>query len=138
MRLTLRLNGDCVRGFHAALAERLAALPGVELGIDARPAAGGVPRGAEGLFQLEAVIHRLPGNGTARRVPVSVLAGHAKASGSADLTIDLCGDVELEGRRVWRLSYDGACGEEALLALILAGRTPLARLEQNGAIVAEG
>ncbi|TPN76686.1 formyl transferase [Mesorhizobium sp. CU2] len=138
MRLTLRLNGDCVRAFHADLAERLAALPGVELAIDARPCAAGVPRGAEALFQLETLIHRLPGNGTARRVPVSALASYVKASGPADLTIDLCGDVELEGRRVWRLSYDGACGEEALLALILSGRTPLARLEQNGATVAEG
>lgn len=138
VRLSLRLNGDCVRAFHVALAERLARLAGMELTIDARPAAGAVPRGAEALFQLETLIHRLPANGTARRVPLSALAGHAKSSGAADLTIDLCGDVELEGRRVWRLGYDGACGEEALLALILAGRTPLARLEQNGAVVAEG
>ncbi|TIU31812.1 MAG: formyl transferase, partial [Mesorhizobium sp.] len=56
----------------------------------------------------------------------------------ADLTIDLVGDVEPQGRQVWRLAYDGVCGEEALLALILAGRTPLARLEQNGTTIAEG
>ncbi|WP_434722187.1 glucosamine inositolphosphorylceramide transferase family protein [Mesorhizobium sp. RIZ17] len=138
MRLNLRLNGDCVRAFHVALAERLSLLPGIELAIDARPAAGGVTRGAEALFQLETLIHRLPADGTAKRVPLSTLAGHSRASAPADLTIDLIGDVEPQGRRVWRLAYDGACGEEALLALILAGRTPLARLGQNGATVAEG
>jgi len=137
MRLALRLNGDRVRAFHVALAERLARLPGMELTIDARPAAGAVPREAEALFQLETLIHRLPANGTARRVPLSALAAYAKPSGPVDLTVDLCGDVELEGRRVWRLSYEGACGEAALLALILAGRTPIARLEQNGAVVSE-
>lgn len=139
MRLNLRLNGDCVRAFHVALADRLSRLPGMELSVDARPAAGGAPRAAEALFQLETLIHRLPANGTARRVPLSALAGHARPSMPADLTIDLVGDVEpQQGRRVWRLAYDGVCGEEALLALILAGRTPLARLEQNGAVVAEG
>jgi len=138
MRLTLRLNGNCVRAFHVELAERLSLLPGVELAIDARPATGGVPRAAEALFQLETLIHRLPANGTARRVPLSTLASHARASAPADLTIDLVSDVEPRGRRVWRLAYDGVCGEEALLALILAGRTPLARLEGNGATVAEG
>ncbi|SFP38489.1 hypothetical protein SAMN03159463_04141 [Mesorhizobium sp. NFR06] len=137
MRLNLRLDGDCVRAFHVALAEQLSLLPGVELSIDARPAAGGVPRGAEALFQLETLIHRLTADGTARRVPVSTLARHARPSTPADLTIDLTGDVEPQGRRVWRLAYDGVCGEEALLAPILAGRTPSARLEQNGATVAE-
>lgn len=138
MRLNLRLNGNCARAFHVALADRLSLLPGVELAVDARPAAGGVPRSAEALFQLETLIHRLPGNGTARRVPLSALAAHARPSQPADLTVDLVGDVEPQGRRVWRLGYDGVCGEEALLAQILAGRTPLARLEQNGAVVAEG
>lgn len=137
MRLNLRLDGDCVRAFHVALADRLSRLPGVELSVDARPAAGGVPRAAEALFQLETLIHRLPANGTARRVPLSALAGHARPSMPADLTIDLVGDVEAQGRQVWRLAYDGVRGEEALLALILAGRTPRARLEQNGATVAE-
>ena len=122
MRLTLRLNGNCVRAFHVVLAERLSLLPGVELAIDARPATGGVPRAAEALFQLETLIHRLPANGTARRVPLSTLGGLARPSAPADLTVDLIGDVEPQGRRVWRLAYDGVCGEEALLALILAGR----------------
>ncbi|MBZ9763163.1 formyl transferase [Mesorhizobium sp. CA8] len=138
MRLTLRLNGDRVRAFHVALAERLSRLPGVELAVDSRPAPGGVPRSAEALFQLETLIHRLPADGTAKRVPLSTLASHARPSGPADLTIDLVGDVEPQGRRVWRLAYDGVCGEEALLALILAGRTPRVRLEQNGATVSEG
>ncbi|TIV76075.1 MAG: formyl transferase, partial [Mesorhizobium sp.] len=52
MRLSLRLNGDRVRAFHVALAERLSQLPGIELCVDARPAAGGVPQAAEALFQL--------------------------------------------------------------------------------------
>src|SRR5439155_12797386 len=54
------------------------------------------------------------------------------------LVVDLCGDVELEGTRVWRITYDRASGEAALLALILAGRTPLARIEENGVAIAAG
>ena len=138
MRLSLRLDGDCVRGFHVLLAQRLAALANVELSVDARPAGGGIPRSAEALFQLETAIHGLPRDGLAKRVPRSALARYGAPPASVDLVVDLCGDVQLEGPRIWHVSYGGASGEAALLALILAGQTPLARVEENGAAIAAG
>ncbi|AZO44415.1 formyl transferase [Mesorhizobium sp. M7D.F.Ca.US.005.01.1.1] len=139
MRISLRLDGDCVRAFHVALLERLAALGDVVPSVDIRPAAGRIPRSAAALFQLETAIHGLSHDGLGKRVPLSTLAPYrTQSSASPDLVIDLCGDVMLEGMRVWRVTYDGASGEAALLALILAGRTPLARIEENGIAIAAG
>ncbi|MER9952765.1 formyl transferase [Mesorhizobium sp. M0047] len=139
MQVSLRLDGDCVRAFHIALLERLAALDDVELSVDAKPAGGGIPRSAAALFQLETAIHGLSHDGLAKRVPFSALAPYrTQAPASPDLVVDLCGDVELDGVRVWRITYDRASGEAALLALILAGRTPLARIEENGVAIAAG
>ncbi|RUY82185.1 formyl transferase, partial [Mesorhizobium sp. M7A.F.Ca.CA.001.10.2.1] len=142
MQISLRLDGDCVRAFHLTLLERLAAL-GDELSVDVRPAGGGIPRSAAALFQLETAIHGLPHDGLAhdglaKRVPLSALAPYRQSPASPDLVIDLCGDVRLESTRVWHVTYDGASGEAALLASILAGRTPLARIEENGVAIAAG
>ncbi|KRB23402.1 MULTISPECIES: hypothetical protein [Mesorhizobium] len=139
MRVSLRLDGERVRAFHLLLLRRLAELAPVEVSVDARPAGGGIPGSATALFQLETAIHGLPADGLAKRLPLSALAPYrTQPPASPDLVIDLCGDVHLEGTRVWRVTYDGAAGEAALLALILDGRTPIARIEENGAAVAEG
>lgn len=143
MQISLRLDGDCVRAFHVTLLERLAALDDVELSVDVRPAGGGIPQSAAALFQLETAIHGLSHDGLAhdglaKRVPLSALAPYRQSPASPDLVVDLCGDVRLESTRVWRVTYDGASGEAALLALILAGRTPLARIEENGVAIAAG
>ena len=139
MQVSLRLDSECVRAFHLLLLQRLAALAQVEMSVDARPAGGGIPGSAAALFQLETAIHGLPADGLAKRLPLSALAPYrTQPPASPDLVIDLCGDVRLEGTRVWRVTYDGAAGEAALLALILDGRTPIARVEESGATVAEG
>ena len=139
MQVSLRLDSDCLRAFHLMLLQRLAALAHVEVCVDARPAEGGIPRSAAALFQLETAIHGLPADGVAKRLPLSALAPYrTRPPASPDLVLDLCGDVRLEGTRVWRVTYDGAAGEAALLALILDGRTPVARIEENGAVIAEG
>ncbi|WP_214475170.1 formyl transferase [Mesorhizobium sp. dw_380] len=139
MQVSLRLDSECLRAFHLMLLQRLAALPHVELSVDARPADGGIPGSAVALFQLETAIHGLPANGVAKRLPLSALAPYpTRPAASPDLVIDLCGDVSLDGTRVWRVTYDGAAGEAVLLALILDGRTPIARIEENGAAIAEG
>ncbi|MCZ8546608.1 formyl transferase [Mesorhizobium qingshengii] len=139
MRVSLRLDSQCVRAFHLMLLQRLAALPDVTVSVDARPAGGGIPRGAEALFQLETAIHGLSRDGLAKPVPLLDLARYrTEQPASPNLVLDLCGDVDPEATRVWRVTYDGASGEEALLALILDGRTPLARVEENGVAVAAG
>ncbi|MER8633801.1 formyl transferase [Mesorhizobium opportunistum] len=138
MQVSLRLDSEGLRAFHLNLLERLAAL--AQVSVDVRPAESGIPGSAAALFQLETAIHGLPANGLAKRLPLSALAPYqaTQPSASPDLVIDLCGDAKLEAARVWRVTYDGACGEAALLALILDGRTPLARIEENDATIAEG
>ncbi|TGQ64081.1 formyl transferase [Mesorhizobium sp. M00.F.Ca.ET.186.01.1.1] len=138
MQVSVRLDSDCLRAFHVVLLQRLAALPGVTVFADARPAGGGIPSSAEALFQLETTIHGLDRNGLAQRETPSALAPYRSTPpASPDLVIDLCGDVEPAGKRVWRVAYASACGEAALLTLILDGQTPLARIEEGGATVAE-
>ncbi|TPK72245.1 formyl transferase [Mesorhizobium sp. B2-4-17] len=139
MRMSLRLDSECVRAFHLMLLQRLAVLPHVEVCVDARPARGGIPGSAAALFQLETAIHGLPADGLAERLPLSALAPYrTQAPAPADLVLDLCGDAHVNGTRVWRMTYDGDAGEAALLASILDGRTPIARIEENGTVVAEG
>ncbi|TPI33043.1 formyl transferase [Mesorhizobium sp. B3-2-1] len=138
MQVSLRLDSDCLRAFHLLLLQRLAALTDVEVRVDARPGGSSIPGSVAALFQLETVIHGLPADGLAKRLPLSALAAwRTQPPASPDLVLDLRGDVQLEGTRVWRVTYDGAGGEAALLASILDGRTPLARIEENGAVVAE-
>jgi hypothetical protein len=139
MRVSLRLDSECVRAFHLILLQRLASLPDVTMVVDARPASGRIPRSAEALFQLETAIHGLPRDGLAKLVPLSDLAPYrTEQPALSDLVLDLCGDVNPKGIRVWRVTYDGASGEEALLALILNGQTPLAQVEENGVAIAAG
>ncbi|MCA0016108.1 formyl transferase [Mesorhizobium sp. B292B1B] len=138
MQVSLRLDSEFPRAFHLTLLERLAALTHVEVFVDLRPADGAIPISAAALFQLETAIHGLPANGLAKRLPLSALAPYRAPPAALDLVIDLCGDVQREGTRVWRVTYDGAAGEAALLAPILDGRTPTARIAENGTNIAEG
>jgi len=139
MQVSLRLDSERVRAFHVMLLHRLSALPDVSVFADARPASGGIPASAEGLFRLETTIHGVAKDGLAKRVPLSTLARYRTGQPApADLVIDLCGDVGPEATRVWRVAFDGACGEEALLALIMDRQTPLASIEENGIAIAAG
>jgi len=60
------------------------------------------------------------------------------AAAPADLILDLCGDAPETSGRVWRLTFDGAPGEAALLASLAAGRTPVAAITEVGRTVACG
>lgn len=140
MRLRLRLDGRNLRRWHLRLAERAAALPGLSVEIDRRPGPGGLPENAGLLFRLEALVGRRPLDGLASPVAASALAAFPEASsGRPDLILDLCGDVEGgRGARIWRLAFDGHPGEAALLASLLAGRSPLATLVAADRVVAAG
>ncbi|TGV75398.1 formyl transferase, partial [Mesorhizobium sp. M2D.F.Ca.ET.145.01.1.1] len=94
MQVSLRLDSDCLRAFHLLLLQRLAALANVEVSVDARPRGSGVPGGIAALFQLETVIHGLPADGLAKRLPLSALAPYRTQPRAApDLVLDLCGDT---------------------------------------------
>lgn len=134
----VRLDGHAPRRWHLRLLDALAALPGLDLSVSRAPGPGGLPDNAALLFAVEARLRRLPGGGPAAPVPLAALAAYPDL-GPTGLVLDLCGDVApAPGRRIWRLTFDGACGEAALLAALLAGRAPVAVLAEAERVVAAG
>ncbi|GJE19051.1 glucosamine inositolphosphorylceramide transferase family protein [Methylobacterium marchantiae] len=139
MRLRLRLDGRALRRWHICLLERITALPGLEVEVDRSPGPGGLPDKAALLFRLEALLKRLSLDGLSSPAPASTLAGYPESSAAASCILDLCGDASGGPKLpIWRLSFDGIAGEGALLASLLAGRSPVAALSTNGRIIASG
>lgn len=139
MRIVVRFDGRYPRRWHRLLLRRLADQSGAEIAIDPRAGGQPMPSGVDMLFQLETLLHGLSRCGPAAALPLSSLDEFRHPSSTpADITLDLCGDVPAEAGRVWKLTFDGATGEPALLALLLAGRTPLVEIVENGAVVAAG
>ncbi len=132
MRVALRFDGRRPRRWHGALARVIAALPDHAVALDDRPGPEEWPGNAELLFRLEALIHRLPRTGLSAPPERGIRIARVGEARQADLVLDLCGDVPLDGPvPVWRLTYDGAPGETALLASLLDGRWPLAALKDR-------
>ena len=139
MRLTLLLDPLQLRRWHLGLAAALSALPGTVVAIETRAGAQPPPAGIEALFQLEAALHGLSRQGPAAPVQAGELAGFAARDGAPpELVIDLCGAAPPDAAGIWQLSFDGVAGEAALLALLLAGATPLVALRAADGIVAAG
>ncbi len=140
MHLRLRLDGQTLRRWHVRLAERIAALRGITLEIDRRPGPGALPNNAALLFRLEAMLNRRSLDGLWSPVEPAALAAFPSPSVRApDLILDLCGDVAPDGGpRIWHLAYDGRAGENALLSVLLAGRSPVGTLSEGRRIVAGG
>ena len=139
MLLTLLVDPAKLRRWHLILAKALAALPGTALAIETRPGTEPLPAGIEALFQLEASLHGLSREGPAALAPATELAPFQQREfAPSDLVIDLCGTAEPVTAKLWQLCFDGAAGEAALLALLLAGRTPTVELRAADGIVAAG
>lgn len=139
LHIEVRLDGGNVREFHRLLLMLLARAPGVSISVDARPADNMRIPGADALFQLETLIHGLADRGAAGRIDVGDLEKTcATGKASADLVIDLCGDAVSNTGRVWRVSYNGATGDDALLASILEGATPVVTISEGERIISSG
>lgn len=123
-----------MRRWHVSLLRKLAGLPGVVIGVEVASGHGALPPGAELLFQLETLLYGLPHDGPATSVPASALDPFRSEAEPADLTIDLCGRAT--DARVWRLLFDGAEGETALLGILLQGRIPKAEIVDGNSVVA--
>ena len=91
------------------------------------------------LFRFETLLHGLARPGLASlAAPVSLARFHDATAGSPDLTLDLTGTLPQDQGNVWRLTFDGAPGERSLLASVMAGRAPVAALDNGAEIVAIG
>lgn len=134
-RLRLRLDRAAPRRWHVDLASTLAAIPGVTVEVEPTTTGSGLPASAALLFGLEACLRgRLP-SGPAGTIALDAFAAYSVSAASADLTIDLCGDMPADPA-VWRLTYGGLAGEAGLFTALLAGEAPLAALVRGGAPVA--
>ena len=136
MRVNLRLDGRCLRRFHADLARRLTAICdlAVEIGEGEAPP---LPSGIELLFSVEALAFGLPPRQSSGLATSEALS-RWQAEGSPALTIDLCGGAPAAAGRTWQLTFDGGLGDVSLLGALAQGRAPLAALREGGRIIAAG
>lgn len=134
MNVTLRLDGGPLRRWILVLIDRIAAQPGLHLTIDRPPPPPHRLRPEDALLHAEALLARRRLDGWAASVdggpPVRA------APSGADLVIDLQAEAPASEARHWRLTFEGRTGEGALLAALVAGRSPLVALEQDEAVVA--
>ena len=139
MKLVVQIRSKTFRRWHGALLARLAARPDTRVTLDFAPQIA-TAAGVDALMQLEAVLHRVPRPGLASVEPAASRGRFAGSGAGADLVLALdrppadAGDTA-----AWHLTFDGACGEDALLAALMARRPPLvAIVDASGALVASG
>ncbi|GGE10620.1 hypothetical protein GCM10011390_32100 [Aureimonas endophytica] len=136
--MRLLIDGSRPRRWHPALRARLAARHSGA--VDLVPAASAVapPSGLALLFELERLVFGLARDSATTRLATADLPPAMPAAASPELTIDLSAGLDaptVPGRH-WRVTFDGAPGEDALLAALLAGRNPVAEIREGNRIVA--
>ncbi|MPV36583.1 glucosamine inositolphosphorylceramide transferase family protein [Georgenia subflava] len=126
MRLAVRLDRRAVRDWHLELVSALAARPDLAVGVRWREGPPPASAEVERLFALERVLHGLP-RGRSATVGPDVFGPYLDGWPHADVVLDLVGDVDA-AVPTWQVTFDGATGEDALLAALLAGRVPVVRV----------
>ncbi len=126
--------------WHERLRARLAhVLPGAEVAFRFEDRAEGWPDGVAPLLSLERLLLR-------RSQPTLCDALDARAepeasASSADIVIDLAGDVAASGQvRVLRPLYDGAASDRSAVVALLSGQAPTIAIQDamTGALLAQG
>jgi hypothetical protein len=141
MRLKVRIDGGRVRVWHIDLLRRLNRRPGTIATVEAAPAREppALPAGAGLLLRWgEIRAGRADTLSLQSAAPTDLVRYRHPDAAPCDLTLDLCGDVPAAVERVWRLTFDGAPGEAALLRTLLAGGAPVAAVEEGGQTIAVG
>jgi hypothetical protein len=126
--LSLLVDPARLLRFHLVLAQRLRER-GFEVTFVRRRAEVAAPSSVELLLELERLIYRRR-NSLTEKIDASALEfGEAASLRNDAVEIDLCGSAESElPENAWRLLFDGAPGEAALLAALLHGRAPVIEL----------
>lgn len=132
----LVLARGAARRAHLRLAERLARLPGVSVGIACEDGAEPLPSSVGLLFELERLIHGLPAFELAERLDARAFAAFPDLP-AADIVIDLTGQPRPSGS-AWTVSFGGHAGESALISALLAKRVPLVEVREGGQAIASG
>jgi hypothetical protein len=138
MKLTLRLAPNRLRRWHVRLAERLARRPDTQVAVAWSAGAKPLPGAVGLLFTLERLIYGLPPGDEVMAAP-GELAPFA-AMGPADLVLDFTDTLPPASRCIWRVTFDGAADEVALLAALTQKRTPIVAISDiaGGAAVVAG
>jgi hypothetical protein len=125
MRLTIRLDPNRLRKWHARLAERLARRKDTRVVVEWSATGEELPSALPLLFALEKLIYRLPANGlSAAASVIDFAAFRADGPEAADLVLDLCGAGRRSGERTWQLTFDAAPSESAAIGALMQSRTP--------------
>jgi hypothetical protein len=143
MRLKIHLGALTMRNWHIDLLTRLSSSRDIEVSAEISKSAvrqtPKTPLALELLFQLEMLIHGIPGDGLASTAPHSAVEPYLRCFGSPDLVLDLAGDLEPQpGIRIWRLAFNGLTGENALLSLLVNGQSPVAEILEHQSVVVVG
>ncbi len=136
MIIAIRLDTDVLRGWHLALLERLSALPGLSVTVEAAPGRAGTDYAP--LLRLEGWLRGQPAGPALRPVPPHRIARWRKPAGAPppDLTLDLATAGDAPRGRSWRLLTDGERGERAIVAAAIMGRTPVLEIREDDAVLA--
>lgn len=140
MRLKIYFGSAVIRNWHIHLLNRLAKQPGFRVAAEV---AAGPPSTASTslidlLFQLETLIHGIPAGGLAAKAPRDALEPYLAIAGGCDLVLDLAGEFSEQGVPMWRLLFNGVCGESALLNLLVHRQSPIAQIVDSRTVVAVG
>lgn len=138
MQIRFLVDEGRLRRWQCELVARVAARAGVIVSVGATTRQSDLPAGADSLFQIETLLHRLPVGGPASKAPMSELARwRTDELGAADIMIDLGASAPADSA-TWRLTFDGVSGETALLDAVLDRRAPLVEIWSGGAVIASG
>jgi hypothetical protein len=138
-RIALLVDAAAPRCAYGELARRLARDASVSI-LRAEPKQE-LPASIALLLDFERIGRRAPPPRLAAPCKDIAFTSRTLAEERPDLVIDLCGsDVSVNGPTVMRVLYDGAAGETALFAALLAGRMPVIDIvdEASGALLARG
>jgi hypothetical protein len=141
MRVKVQVDRGAPRLWHLSLIEKLNKMPGVLAGVGWGASAEPLPNCVSLLFLLERMINGLPAGGLAEPAPIGAFLPYIlEPADKPDLVIDLCGPMEASAEMRWCVTFDGACGDAAALAALLAGGAPVIGIidAQTGVALASG
>lgn len=124
MHVDIRLDTPVIRAWHINLADRLSALPEVEVHVRHDPRGSErETRRLDRLMTLERWLHGLEPGNLAPVDEASVARAPGPDHSPPDLVIDL-GGSPVSGDRVWTVAFDGEPGEGAAVMALRRGRQP--------------
>ena len=138
MKLILRLDPNRLRRWHVRLADRLARRPDTQVGVEWSAGAEPLPVAVGLLVTLERLVYGLP-SGDETTAAAAELGRFATAD-RADLVLDFTDTPPRAGTRTWRVTFDGAADETALLGALIEKRTPIVAIRDaaTGAAIVSG